>query len=31
MITLLLEHPLTLPVTPKGKLATTWGYLKQQD
>ena len=30
MITLLLAHPLTLPVNPKGKLATTWGHLKKQ-
>ena len=30
MITLLLEHPLTLPVHPKGKLTTTWGHLKKQ-
>ena len=30
MVTLLLTHPLTLPVRPKGKLATTWGHLKQQ-
>ena len=30
MITLLLEHPLTLPVHPKDKLATTWGHLKKQ-
>ena len=30
MITLLLEHPLTLPVNPKDKLATTWGHLKKQ-
>ena len=30
MITLLLEHPLTLPVNPKGKLTTTWGHLKSQ-
>lgn len=30
MITLLLEHPLTLPVNPKGKLTTTWGHLKQR-
>ena len=30
MITLLLEHPLTLPVTPKDKLTTTWGHLKKQ-
>ncbi len=30
MITLLLEHPLTLPVNPKDKLTTTWGHLKQQ-
>ena len=29
MIRLLLEHPLTLPVNPKGKLATTWGHLKK--
>ena len=29
MITLLLEHPLTLPVHPKDKLATTWGTLKK--
>ena len=31
IITLLLEHPLTLPVRPKDKLATTWGHLKQRD
>ena len=30
MITLLLRHPLTLPVNPKGKLAMTWGHLKKQ-
>ena len=30
MITLLLTHPLTLPVNAKGKLATTWGHLKIQ-
>ena len=30
MITLLLEHPLTLPVNPKDKLTTTWGHLKKQ-
>ena len=30
MITLLLAHPLTLSVTPKGKLTTTWGHLKKQ-
>lgn len=30
IITLLLDHPLTLSVTPKGKLATTWGYLKRR-
>ena len=29
MITLLLDHPLTLPVHPKGKLTTTWGHLKE--
>ena len=29
IITLLLDHPLTLPVNAKGKLATTWGRLKQ--
>ena len=28
MIELLLAHPLTLPVRPQGKLATTWGALK---
>ena len=29
MITLLLKHPLTLPVRPKGNpLTTTWGHLK---
>ena len=26
----LLSHPLTLPVRPKEKLATTWGQLKKQ-
>ena len=30
MIKLLLRHPLTLPVNPKGKLAMTWGHLKKQ-
>ena len=30
IITLLLEHPLTLPVHPKDKLATTWGAIKQR-
>ncbi len=30
MIHLLLDHPLTLPVNAKGKLATTWGHLKKQ-
>ncbi len=30
IITLLLEHPLTLPVNAKRKLATTWGHLKKQ-
>ena len=30
IITLLLDHPLTLPVNAKGKLATTWGQLKKQ-
>ncbi len=30
IITLLLEHPLTLPVNPKDKLATTWGHLKKR-
>ncbi len=30
MITLLLDHPLTLPVNAKGKLATTWGHLKNR-
>ena len=29
IITLLLDHPLTLPVNPKGKLTTTWGRLKK--
>lgn len=29
MIHLLLAHPLTLPVEASGKLATTWGHLKQ--
>ena len=30
MITLLLRHPLTLPVNPKGKLTTSWGALKKR-
>ena len=30
MVKLLLRHPLTLPVNPKGKLAMTWGHLKKQ-
>ncbi len=30
IITLLLEHPLTLPVNPKSKLTTTWGHLKKR-
>ena len=30
IITLLLDHPLTLPVNPKDKLTTTWGHLKKQ-
>ena len=30
IITLLLRHPLTLPVNPKGKLATSWGHLKKR-
>ena len=30
IITLLLDHPLTLPVNAKGKLTTTWGYLKRR-
>ena len=30
MITLLLDHPLTLSVKAKEKLATTWGHLKKQ-
>ena len=30
IITLLLDHPLTLSVSTKGKLATTWGHLKKR-
>ena len=30
MITLLLDHPLTLSVKAKEKLATTWGHLKKR-
>ena len=30
IITLLLDHPLTLPVNAKGKLTTTWGHLKRR-
>ena len=30
MIRLLLEHPLTLPVSAKGKLTTTWSALNKQ-
>ena len=29
IIAVLLDHPLTLPVNPKGKLATSWGALKK--
>ena len=31
IVALLLSHPLTLSVGAKGKLATTWGHLKQVD